>query len=299
MKLGILVVYLAEERDEGLLDLHLNKIEDNTNVPYKIYGSTHRLFPRFEKKLRHHPSVKICDCPQPKSNLTGSKELAFYLESLIDVAIDEGVTHISTLHVDSFPIKSGWAEELAINLSDNCPLTGIIRHEQIDRKPMTACMFFHRDFYLKYNPTFLLPPKILMSKTFNQYIEEVRIANPSECGVGYGYKIYLENLEWKPLCRSSKMETHPFFGGVYEDTIFHLGAANFPSRGFPGAHEIKLRKAFSYLLPQELKGFLRNIFPLEFLFSDLRKHTQNYENVRKQLLKNPESFLRRLRSGKN
>lgn len=299
MKLGIVVVYMLEERDEKLLDLHLNKIKANTAVPYKIYGIANELLPRFEKKLDNHPKVEIYDCPSPEPDLGASKELAFYLEKLTSIAIDEGVTHICTLHPDSFPIQLGWAEELAENLSDDCPLTGIIRHENIDRKPMTACIYFGRNFYLKYKPSFLLPPEILSSEKFSQYQEKVPIANPKECGVGYGYKIYLENLNWEPLYRSNEVETHHYFGGIYGDKVFHLGSANFPGRGFPGAEKLKVRKALSFLLPQELKDFLRRLFPLELLFSDLREHKQMYEKVRKQLLDNPEAFIIRLRSGED
>lgn len=297
MKLGILVVYMLEERDERLLDLHLNRIEANTAVPYKIYGIANELLPQFEKKLDNHPKVEIYDCPSPEPGLGGSRELAFYLNKLIDVAINEDVTHICTLHPDSFPVKLGWAGELADNLSEDCPLTGIMRHEKIDRKPMTACIYFRRNFYLKYKPSFLLSPEILSSEEFSKYKEKFPIANPKECGVGYGYKIYQENLDWEPLSRSNETEAHHYFGGIYGDKVFHLGAANFPGRGFPGAEKLKARKALSFLLPQGLKDFLRRLFPLELLFSDLRERKQMYEKVRKGLLKNPESFIETLRSG--
>ena len=132
MKLGIVVVYLVTERNEKLLDLHLSQIENNTEVPYKIYGSAARLYPKFRQKLQQNPNVKICDCRQYiEEHKQRRYEHSFYLEQLIKFAIDDGVSHVAVLHVDSFPIRPGWAKELAAKLSETCAVAGIMRESLV------------------------------------------------------------------------------------------------------------------------------------------------------------------------
>jgi hypothetical protein len=221
MKLAIAVVYLvADSDDEKLLELHLEQIEKNTAVPYTIYAAANRLPEQLRLKLERHPKVKICN--PPTTELRGSAEHSFYLELLVAAAIEDGATHVCTLHMDSFPVRPGWATELAARLRGDCVLAGLLRDGRYDRKPLTAFMMFTREFYLGCRPTFQLPAEILASSEYRRYAEACRHLRDS--GVGYGFKIFSEGLSWYPLARSDKGPDGWGFG-IFGDMVFHLGGA--------------------------------------------------------------------------
>ena len=309
MKLGIIVVYLIKEEDEKLLELHLSRIERHTGMPYTIYGCANRLLPKFIRLIEKHPRIRIFDCEH--TNLRDSEEHAFYLEQLVKIAIRDGATHIVTLHIDSFPVRDGWADELAGKLSEFCVLSAIMRDEKYDRKPNTACMFFHRDFYLKYHPTFRLSGKETSFPAYKRYKKEY--AHVPDSGVGYGFKIYLEGLAWHPLLRSDKDEDHCGIGSIYGDLIFHLSSANRELKCFPGddARTVNVgnfRKAFvalrnfgAPLLPNKVREKAHMFLPRaieDFLFPQYKTNEEAFITVKKDLLSDPESYLNYLRTGK-
>jgi len=298
MKLGIVVVYLVNEEDEKLLDLHLNQIEKHTQIPYTIYGSVKRLALKFRPKLEQHPKVRICECPT--TNLRDKEEHSFYLEHLIRAAMEDGVSHVAILHVDSFPICSGWAEELAGKLSESCVLAAIARDEKHDRQPLTACIFFHRGFYLKYQPTLLLSGAERSSSEYKQYRQE--FPHVGDSGIGYGFKIYSEGLSWLPLLKSNKGEDYGFSGGIYGDLVFHLGGAI-----WLGDEALKntgiLRKLSSVLFLNRMQEAMKRIIPRPFwkYFHgpvNLMVKKPLFEQLRTRLFEDPESFLNYLRTGK-
>lgn len=213
MKLGIVVVYIFGEESAPLLDLHLRCIERYTSVPYVIYSSVNRLEARFRDTLAQHPMVRICECPD--TPLRDRKEHSYYLDHLVRFAIEDGVSHVVTLHLDSFPVRSGWAEELAGRLSSSCVLATINRIN-------TACLFFQRDFYVRYRPSFLLSPDETETREYRKYIAE---CDPCEhSGIGYAFMAYQEGKSWHYL-RDTTVINYHFAGRIYDDIIFHLGGA--------------------------------------------------------------------------
>jgi len=309
MRLGIVVVYLIKKENEGLLDLHLSQIERFTNVPYTIYGSVNRLLPEFRIKVERHPKVKICD--YPTTLLRSDEEQAFYLENLVREAIGDGASHIVTMHVDSFPIRSGWAEVLAGKLSETrvfaAPYYG----------NYTACLFFQRDFYLNYRPAFRLSEVDLCSEKYKKFCR--KFDHIPHAGVGYFFKAYSEGLSWHPLLESNKGNAHfIFMTSIYDDLVFHLNAAAY-SENEPVANTrfIRARKwgwrvFWAHVLriillskiQQQLLGVRRFVIPRHLIgqawkhvgFPMFYKPIHWYE--RTQLLKNPGSYLNYLRTGK-
>lgn len=215
MKLGIVVVYLFGEESAPLLGIHLRHIERYTTVPYMIYAGVNRLAAPFRDALARHPMIRVCECPD--TPFRSMKEHAHYLDHLVRFAVEDGVTHVVTLHLDSFPIRSGWAEELAGKLSSSCVLATIDRIN-------TACLFFHRDFYLHFRPSFLLSPAEREGAEYLRYIKEY---NPFQhSGIGYGFTAYRNGKGWHYLKDTAAVD-HSEPEQVYDDIIFHLGGAVF------------------------------------------------------------------------
>jgi len=309
-KLGIVVVYLVNEEDEGLLDLHLSLIDRYTDLPYTIYGSANRLIPRFLPKLESHPHVELCS--YRPTDVRGYQEHAYYLDRLVETAVHDGASHIVMLNVDSFPITNGWAEELASHLDEDCVLAAVKRLENHDEKPHPCCIFFHRDFYLEHRPSLVLSKEELESPEVARYLSESKSIH--DTGVGYGFKAFSEGLSWHPLLRSNKAEDHYIIGSIYGDLIFHLGGAarekkiHLPERRIIDERMSKTRVKlisrtirFASQMASERMRRLLERFRFYLLFpaaqEALDASERAYVHARRQLLNDPDGYLEYLRSG--
>jgi len=309
MKLGIVVVYLLKKENEGLLDLHLSQIERFTVVPYTIYGSVNRLLPEFRTKLYRHPKVKICECPT--TPLRSDEEQVYYLDHLIREAIGDDVSHIVTMHIDSFPIQAGWAETLARKLSETCVFAAPYYGNY------TACLFFQRDFYLKYQPAFRLSERDLSSEQYRKFCK--KFDHITHAGVGYFFKAYSEGLSWHSLMESNRGNAHfVFISSIYDDLVFHLNAAAYSENEpvantrFIRAKKWGWRYFWSHVLriillsktQQQLAGAKRFVIPRHLLGQGWKHigfpmfYKPIHWHERTQLLENPESYLNYLRTGK-
>ena len=308
MKLGIVVVYLVAEEDEDLLDLHLAQIEKHTQAPYRIYGSVNRLLPRFRAKLEGHAPMEICACPD--TPLRGYEEHAYYLELLIEKAIDAGVTHVALLNVDSFPIRAGWEREMAGRLSPERVVCAVMRTENDDHKPHPSGMLFQRDFYLGLRPTILLSQEQLRSPEFARYRRDTDVV--VDTGIGYGFKLYSERLGWAPLERSNRAGDHYIIGSMYGDLIFHLGGASREAkfhirerqsidahrdRSWFSRSRARLIKFASRFVPLGIRRKLRPLIVPRSTRLIQAQSQEAYDLARAELLRDPESFFSYLRSG--
>jgi hypothetical protein len=336
MKLGIAVVYLVGKENEKLLDLHLGQIERHTQVPYTIYGSVNRLLPQFRRKLENHPKVRLCECPM--TDLRGAEEHSFYLEHLVRTAIKDGSSHVVTLHVDSFPIRRGWAEELAEKLSGSRVFATPCY------RAFTACLFFHQDFYLKYQPTFLLSDADRSSERYREFCRAFN--HIPDSGIGYCFKAFSEGISWYPLEESCEGDPRfAFFSTIYGDLVFHLSSAAYSENGRSAKNAVILKEssflpirkigdATRFLIPDAAREWARNQLGipisgmfLKAVFQYSRKQQRDageigvrifkkamgwlwnqlgasifskvaFESVKRQLLEDPESYLNYLRARK-
>ena len=327
MKLGIAVVYLVSQRNEPLLDLHLRQIEENTEVPYTIYAAVNRLLPVFREKLSRDPHVKVCSClPYEEGSgllrqdvlraktlglgaVTSKYEHSFYLEQLVEKAIEDGVTHIAMLHVDSFPVRPGWALELAQRLSDQCVLAGVTRDSGVDHKPLTAGIFYHRDFYLRYHPRLLLSQEEFDSDDYQRYCQAC--PHVTDSGYGYGFKMFAHDLTWSGLTRSNKGGHHILFASIYGDLIFHLHAAAYVERtktvGFtspsaPTGSEASHSRRFGTslaraVLPATVRRRIKGSLPQRIRAPQDYADRQAWERERQRLFDDPAAYLTYLRNG--
>lgn len=300
MKLGIVVVYLVNAENERLLDLHLSQIEKYTEVPYTIYGSANRSIPEIRERLQRHPKIKICECPT--TDLRKAEEHAYYLEHLTKYAIEDGASHIVTMHVDSFPICPGWAQELAAKLTGSCVFATL---EGIN----TACLFFNRNFYLKYCPKFLVSETDHASKEYWQFQKTYDVDPQS--GVGFAFKAYLQGLGWYYLKESINEKDK---SGIYDNRYFHLGSIVYLEEQHYKATSINVGPKFilfteriinwsKLIIPRKIREYLRKYFriPIDNYVDKPRIKSAKamLQSRKEKLLADPEAYLQGLRAGQD
>lgn len=305
MKLGIAVVYLVRDGNERLLELHLESIRRHTGVPYVIYASANRLAAGMQATLRRRPEVRILDLPA--TALRTSEEHAWYLEQLIAAALDDGVSHVAVFHVDSFPVRPGWAQETAAALSERRPFAAAVRDTRFDDKPFTAFMLMQSEFLRRWRPHFLLDGEERRSAAYRSYRR--RFPHHPDSGVGFGLLAYREGLEWLRLERSNRGEDHAHFGSVYGDAVFHLGAAAWRRKDFPGSRgptgvldlRARLGPVLGGVLPAGARAWLKRVMSRAVPALDIEaKYAANeaaFEAVRQRLLADSDAYLAHLRFG--
>jgi hypothetical protein len=211
--LGIVVAYMVGDGGEGLLDVHLDRIERHTRVPYVIHGSATRLIASSRLRLEQHPQVRLHDLPP--TSLRGAEEHSGYLEPLVAHAIADGATHIAILHVDSFPVRDGWVETLVGTLSNAVAFATI---EGID----TACLVFHRDFYLEHRPSFLVARETQRSAAYAAFRRSTGV-QLHHSGTGFGFEAHQRHLSWHSMRATSRDRSSG--AAIYDDAVFHLKGA--------------------------------------------------------------------------
>jgi hypothetical protein len=300
--LAISVVYLVTPDNEGLLDLHVEMIARHTQLPYTIYAGTNRLDPRLGRKLAARPEVRLCQIPP--TDARDSKEHAYYLDHLMSLAAADGAAYLATLHVDSFPVRAGWDEQLVARLTPECPVAAVTRLENFDRKPNPCGMLVDRAFYLACKPSFRLSPAVQATPEYRAYSR--KFPHLADSGVGYGFALYQRGLTWHRLERSNRGEDHALLGSLYGDAIFHLGAAArtrkvfYRDRLLSGKGAFVRRSGLLRWLWLRLPPRLRRALDMNVLPEQLALDNQAaFARVRDRLLANPQAYLDYLRTGRN
>lgn len=298
--LALCVVYLVTPGHEPLLDLHLARIRRHTRLPYTLYASAVRLAPAPAGRLAREPDVVLCDIPPTAAR--DSREHAYHLDRLVERAAGEGAEHIATLHVDSFPVQDGWDETLIGRLSEADPAAAVTRLENYDQKPNPCGLLFRADFYRRHRPTFRLPREVLESPGYAAYCNA--LPHVPDSGVGYGYALFRNGLAWHRLLRSNRGEDHALLGSLYDDLIFHLGAAARERKVFvrdrilAGKGRFSRGHALLRQLGKHLPGLARLLRPAPLPGSTARENQAAFEKVRDHLLADPDAYLAFLRNGK-
>ena len=295
MKLGIVVVYLFDEDLESLLGVHLGQISKNTQVPYTIYGSVNRLDPKLRRHLETAPHVKTCELPP--TELRDGEEHAYYLDQLVQIAVDAGSTHIAVLHLDSFPIRPGWAEEFAALLNDQRAIVTI-------SSCVTACLFFHRSFYLDCRPKMRLSVEEQSTSLFQQFLAAHKPTPHS--GIGYQFAAFANGMRWHYLRRTAgAMDQF----AIYDDRVYHCSGA---VRAHDGSvHAGVVRSALLRKLLAPLLALGRSLLPgpvwealgagspasLRYIVTQSNDLTllQKWHPTIRALVESPDEFLDALR----
>ena len=303
MKLGLCVVYLLKDDAGPLLQLHLDRITRHTRVPFTLYGAPLRLQPRFREHLLQHPRVTLVEIP-PLTEPNVSREHAYHLDALVQAALADGATHLCVLHPDSFPIRDGWAEELAACIHGKGIGAGILRAENGDRiLPQPAGFLFSRAFQEACQPRFFAPPSVAGTADYQRF--EARYLREKDSGFGYAYAIHRHGLRWKRLLRSNRYNDHYLMAGVYGDLLFHLGAAARTERRFRGdycgagaswrMHGGRALEKAGRWLPEALRARLPDRTRL-LEEAEAANHAC-FDRIYHRLLDDPDRYLELLRTG--
>lgn len=298
IKLGIIVVYLVDDDNEKLLDIHLHQIKENTSSQFTLYACVNMLQPKFVNKLKQYKFIRPIVCKDyigPNDETRGAKEHSHYLTQLIEIAIKDSASHMAIFHPDSFPINLGWDQKYLNQLIYDTDLISIFPH-------MTGFMFFHKNFYRINNPSLLPSPEDEASQSWLKFQKTNNVTNLSESGMGFAYYAYLNKQNWIKLSKSTFGDNHHRLGSFSNNYIFHLGSAsdyrNRPMRDIAGQQKILGIKDFiSKILPNTIKNIFKRMIPQKILFPEIKENKDEFLKTRDMLLNNTSNFLKSLKTG--
>jgi hypothetical protein len=218
--LGILVVcYLKDDDDLPLLELHLERVAQHTRaVSATVYMAATRASDAARALLLATPNVVVCD--DPDTELRGSREHAFHLDLLAQRALDDGISHLCTLDVDSFPIRDDWVDVVAGLAPAASGVAAILRAENGDSAlPHPSCTFARRDFFERFHPSFT--PDSDGTPEFREFLRGT--GQRADTGIRLGYALWSAGLPWGRMLRTNAVDPHYLMAGIYADAVFHLG----------------------------------------------------------------------------
>ena len=293
--LGILVVYfLKDDGDLPLLALHLDRIEMHTKVPYTLYAVANRISKRAQKMISERPNVKIVE--PPHTALRASREHGYYLDTMLPIALADGVSHICTLDVDSFPISDAWVDVLLEAAPEESGLSGVLRSENGDvALPHPSCILARRDFFERFMPSF--SPDSDSTPGFRTFLHST--GQSADTGIRLGYILWHNKMPWGNLTRTNTRNPHYLIAGIYGDVVFHLGSAgrgNVFRQDFNNSilHRMSAPLEKIHTVGPRSQALQRAL--LRFARRDVEERviTRNRETfhlLRKQLVLNPDALI--------
>ena len=295
--LAILVVYyLSSDDDLPILDLHLDRIERHTRVPFRVYGAANRATPAVRARLADRSWLQVCEI-EP-TELRGSREHAFYLDALMARARADGADRIVTFDVDSFPIDDAWLEVMG-TAAGSSGVAGILRVENGDTVlPHPSGLLVPTEFLDRYSPSF--SPDSDRTPEFRRFLHSTGQAG--DTGLGFAYALWSHQLEWGRLLRSNAVDVHPIIAGIYADSVFHLAGV---ARGSMFRRDLAASRVHRTTAPLErlpLRGSLGRAksralaavrAPAERVLGDRNRVV--FQRARAALLEDSDAFVAYLR----
>jgi len=301
-KLGIIVVYYLNDKDIDILDLHLQSIAKNTTSDYTIYGVANRVSETVKEHLKKQKKLELVSLDEFDG--TGSEEHSYYLDKLINHAINSGhSTHICTLDCDSFPIKENWEHSLYSQLSDGSPVIAVSRKENGDKfLPHPSMTFFSSHFYNQYQFEFFPSQEKIQTSAFQNFLIETK--QNIDSGIGLAYLLYSKKIKWTPLLRSNKINDHYLLAGIYGDLIFHLGSMSWSNRDFRKDRSDSLRIQLAVYIRNNIihcpKGSFRrkvlDILEVPALNKIKKRNHKTYTEIRRKLANSPIDYFKYLQN---
>jgi hypothetical protein len=220
-------------------------------------------------------------------------ENAYYLDHLVDLAMADGVTHLCTLHVDSFPVRSGWVDHLLERTRGSVAVAGMLRAENGDTMlPMPACLFCTREFVEAAEPRFTITPETEALPDWPPFLERYR--GEFDTGFGYAFALHRLGMGFSPLLRSNLRNDHYLFAGIYDDVVFHLGAA---ARIDTGARVVFRGAWRGEGQTHENAAATTYAERLRLSEASQSENRRTFEDIWERLMLDPDAYIESLRSG--
>lgn len=209
---------VGESEGYDLLRLSLDQIKRHTTGAYRVYGCCPNGDP---KTLELMNARGVLTLPSPPRDKDISQEHARALDALVDRAIADGCTHVATFDMDSWPTLEAWDRLYSNAISDHAPVATIVRTEMGDNFPFAAFTMFGREFWRNSASSFSTKQRV----QFDSSACELS-SRPGETGSGILAQLHQDSQKFLRLERSNRWNFHPIIAGIYDNTIFHLGAGS-------------------------------------------------------------------------
>lgn len=209
MHLAILVVYVFDDARLPLFDYHLARLRRHTDVPFRIFAAAHKVTGAARQRLEAIPEITVVDCAPPVP-MGVRDEHSHCLDRLAAHAMQGPYTHFASLHLDSFPVRDGWAKALAGAATDP-DLSAIVPNGY------SAGLFWTRAFYERLAPTMLVTAAERQTAQFQAFKATYPAYDHVETGLGYIYTAWREGVPWRAVTTDGDRK-------IYEGVLFHLVA---------------------------------------------------------------------------
>ena len=214
MKVGLLAVYIFDDRTRALFDIHLERIRRHTHADFHIYGAGHKLADAQFDHVAGNDDITLLT-PEVPSHYGVREEHSHCLRLLADHAFADGCDHVICMHLDSFPVCDSWLERFR---------GPIVRGEadvvSIVPNGYSAGLCWSRALDQELSPPMLVPACERETERFARFTAEFPDFDHVETGLGILYTTWREGRTWRRIGTDAARK---IYGGV----LFHVVGATF------------------------------------------------------------------------